>query len=168
MGCGSSRGTLAQRLEGLDGEAAKALVAKEVQKGLETRQRYGNATVGPNAPVLMHSRAPVKHGQTLLKHVKTTISTLIYQLYVQCKPWNPNNPSDIGSNRHRLCTAESDSDPGAVVASQRFTQDLNSADGTILAEAVLRRVKAKALEAGLIPKGHARSMYHWLMLGFFC
>lgn len=37
MGCGSSRGTLAQRLEGLEGEAAQALVVKDVQKGLETR-----------------------------------------------------------------------------------------------------------------------------------
>lgn len=36
MGCGSSRGTLAHRLEGLEGEAAKALVVKDLQKGLET------------------------------------------------------------------------------------------------------------------------------------
>lgn len=67
MGCGSSRGTLAQRLEGLDGEAAKALVAKEVQKGLETRQRYGNATVGPNA----QSNAQPSSSQTWLNFVKT-------------------------------------------------------------------------------------------------
>lgn len=39
MGCGSSRGTLAQRLEGLEGEAAKALVVKDLQKGLATRYR---------------------------------------------------------------------------------------------------------------------------------
>ena len=38
MGCGTSR-SLAQRLEGLDGEAARALVAKEVQKGLAARQK---------------------------------------------------------------------------------------------------------------------------------
>ncbi|CAL1162307.1 unnamed protein product [Cladocopium goreaui] len=76
MGCGSSRGTLAQRLEGLDGEAAKALVAKEVQKGL----------------------------------------------------------------------------------------DLNSADGTILAEAVLRRVKAKALEALLVAGAKITSEVHLALL----
>ena len=37
MGCVGSSGSLAQRLEGLDGDAAKALVAKEVQKGLDSR-----------------------------------------------------------------------------------------------------------------------------------
>ena len=38
MGCSAGRGTLAQRLDGLEGEAAKALVAKELQKGLDSRQ----------------------------------------------------------------------------------------------------------------------------------
>ena len=40
MGCVGSSGSLAQRLEGLDGDAAKALVAKEVQKGLDSRFHY--------------------------------------------------------------------------------------------------------------------------------
>ncbi|CAK8991187.1 unnamed protein product [Durusdinium trenchii] len=52
MGCSAGRGTLAQRLEGLDGEAAKALVAKELQKGL--------ALNGTDAPLPEAVRRHVK------------------------------------------------------------------------------------------------------------
>eukprot|EP00435_Cladocopium_sp_Y103_P043180 s2152_g12.t1 len=143
MGCGSSRGTLAQRLESLDGEAAKSLVAKEVQKGLEAQLHA--ATLGRFND----------NGWTVSWSGSAHWGSGARGSGRQC-PRRQCPRLALHAVRRSVAGRCSPAVPTAIWSWQ--------AEGPILAEAVLRRVKAKALEALLVAGAKITPEVHLALL----